>query len=116
VLALAAYGVPVEAIARLLGMPLGTARRRFADELGRGAAEANLKVAQSLFRKATGDGPQAVVAQIFWLKARACWRDRPGPEPDPLGKKALRRLAAEAAGVGSEWGDDLAWTPAESIG
>jgi hypothetical protein len=71
VLALAAYGVPVEAIARLLGMPLEMVRRRFAEELGRGVAEVNLKVAQSLFRNATGDGPQGVVAAIFWLKARA---------------------------------------------
>jgi hypothetical protein len=112
VLALAAYGVPEEGIARLLGLAPAMLRERFADGLARGSAEANLKVAQSLFRKATGDGPQGVVAAIFWLKSRAGWRDRPDPELDELGKKERRRLATEAAGLDSEWGDDLAWIPA----
>ena len=38
-------------------------------------------MAESLFRKAVGDGPQSVTAAMFWLKARAGWREvavRPG--------------------------------------
>jgi hypothetical protein len=40
-----------------------------------GGAKANTKVAESLFRKATGDGPQSVAAAIFWLKTRAGWME-----------------------------------------
>ena len=32
-------------------------------------------MAENLFRKATGDGPQAVAAAIFWLKTRAGWKE-----------------------------------------
>jgi len=39
----------------------------------KGIHSANLAVAQSLFKKATGDGPAAVAAAIFWMKARARW-------------------------------------------
>jgi hypothetical protein len=37
--------------------------------------KANAAVAQSLFRKATGDGPQSVAAAIFWVKARMGWKE-----------------------------------------
>src|SRR5215203_4384031 len=43
-------------------------------ELDRAQTEANA-VAESLFRKATGDGSQAVTAAIFWLKTRARWKE-----------------------------------------
>jgi hypothetical protein len=48
-------------------------RKRFRDELDRGAAEANATVAGSLFLAAKGGN---IVAQIFWLKTRARWRER----------------------------------------
>jgi hypothetical protein len=32
-------------------------------------------VAENLFRKATGEGREAVTAAIFWLKARAGWKE-----------------------------------------
>jgi hypothetical protein len=32
-------------------------------------------VAENLYRKATGEGREAVTAAIFWLKARAGWRE-----------------------------------------
>jgi hypothetical protein len=44
-------------------------------ELDRAETEANAKVAESLFRKATGEGSQAVTAAIFWLKTRARWKE-----------------------------------------
>jgi hypothetical protein len=37
--------------------------------------KANAKVAENLYRKATGEGREAVIAAIFWLKARAGWRE-----------------------------------------
>jgi hypothetical protein len=32
-------------------------------------------VAESLYRKATSEGPQSVTAAIFWLKTRAGWKE-----------------------------------------
>jgi len=34
-------------------------------------------VAESLFRKATGEGSQSVTAAIFWLKTKGGWREMP---------------------------------------
>jgi hypothetical protein len=73
--ALAAYGVPQDEIGRVIGISKPTLERHYRDELDRGEVEANAKVAESLFRKATGDGAQAVTAAIFWLKTRARWRE-----------------------------------------
>lgn len=72
---LAGMGLPQDQIGRLLGIGEVTLRKYYADELQHGMAQANAKVAQSLFARATGDSPQAVTAAIFWLKARAGWRD-----------------------------------------
>ena len=32
-------------------------------------------MAENLYRKATGEGREAVIAAIFWLKTRAGWRE-----------------------------------------
>lgn len=64
------------------GQPIDrlTLRRKFKDELAQGQATANSLVAQSLFKKATGSGPQSVTAAIFWLKCRAGWKPTEGLE------------------------------------
>jgi len=41
----------------------------------RSEAKANAKVAENLFWKVTAEGREAVVAAIFWVKARAYWRE-----------------------------------------
>jgi len=73
--AMAAYGVPEEKIARVLGIDPKTLRKHYRDELDTGQIKANSKVAESLYRKATGEGPQSVTAAIFWLKTRALWKE-----------------------------------------
>src|SRR5919107_4365711 len=73
--ALAAYGVPQDEIGKVIGISKPTLERHYREELDRGEVEANAKVAESLFRKATGDGAQAVTAAIFWLKTRARWKE-----------------------------------------
>ena len=73
--AMAGYGVPEVDIARVLGIDPKTLRKYYRDELDTGHVKANAKVAESLFRKATGDGPQSVTAAIFWLKTRARWKE-----------------------------------------
>ncbi len=44
--------------------------------------KANSRIAESLYRKAMGDGPQSVTACIFWLKTRARWKENPVEEPN----------------------------------
>jgi hypothetical protein len=73
--AMAGYGVPKESIALVIGVDRAILDRTYPDELRTGAAKANARVAESLFRKATGDGPQSVAAAIFWLKTRAGWKE-----------------------------------------
>ena len=72
---MAGVGVPEADIARVLGLDLDRLREVHRPELETGQIIANAKVAESLFRKATGDGPQSVSAAMFWLKARAGWSE-----------------------------------------
>jgi hypothetical protein len=86
---MAGYGLPDEAIARVLDVDVGLLRRDYPKELGRGAIKANAKVAENLHRKATGDGREAVTAAIFWLKTRAHWKETSvhevsGPDGAPI--------------------------------
>jgi len=73
--ALAGMGVPHREIAPFIGISAPTLRKYYEAELHAGKWEANAKVAQSLFRKATGDGNGSVTAAIFWLKAQAGWKE-----------------------------------------
>ena len=72
--ALSGFGVPHDDIALIVKCSPPTLRKRFRDELDLGSAEANAKVAQTLFQQATTPGN--IAATIFWLKARAGWREK----------------------------------------
>ena len=72
---MAGYGVPEADIACVVGIDPKTLRRHYRDELSTGHIKAGAKVAESLFRKATSDGPQSVTAAIFWLKTRVGWKE-----------------------------------------
>ena len=98
--AMAAYGVPREDIARVVGCSPPTLAKHFWQELETASIEANAKVAQSLFRKAVeGTGKESVTAAIFWLKCRAGWRDV-STEP---GKKEQAEEYAKTAHRGTDW-------------
>jgi hypothetical protein len=73
--AMAAYGVPEADIARVIGIDPKTLRKHYREELDTGHIRATAKVAESLFRKATGEGAQSVTAAIFWLKTRGGWKE-----------------------------------------
>jgi hypothetical protein len=73
--AMAGYGIPEADIARVLGIDPKTLRKHYRDELDTGHVRANARVAEALFRKATGDHRQSVTAAIFWLKTRARWKE-----------------------------------------
>jgi len=74
---MAAFGVPEQDIARVIGIDGKTLRKHYREELDTGQTKATAKVAESLYKKATGDGPQSVTAAIFWLKTRARWKEAP---------------------------------------
>lgn len=74
--AMAGYGIPQPDIARVIGIDPKTLRKHFRDELDTGETIATARVAESLYKQATGDGRSAVSAAIFWLKARAGWSER----------------------------------------
>lgn len=104
--AMAAYGVPHEDIARVLGISPVTLRTHYRDALDTGAAKANARVAENLFRIATGSGREAVTAAIFWLKVRAGWSEFAPPRRDEApGKKEAAKRAAEGAAEGTGWAD-----------
>jgi hypothetical protein len=73
--ALAGFGVPEADIAGVVGIDAKTLRKHYLHELKHGHVKANAKVAENLFRKATGDGREAVIAAIFWMKTRAGWKE-----------------------------------------
>ena len=55
--AMAAYGIPEADIARVLGIDPKTLRKHYREELDTGSIKANSRIAESLYRKAMGDGP-----------------------------------------------------------
>jgi len=73
--ALAGYGVPEAEIAGVVAIDAKTLRKHYRQELDHGHTKANARVAENLYRKATGDGREAVIAAIFWLKTRAGWKE-----------------------------------------
>jgi len=54
--AMAGYGVPEADIAGVIGVDPKTLRKHYRQELDHGHVKANAKVAENLFRKATGEG------------------------------------------------------------
>jgi len=68
------FSAPQPDIAVHLGIDPKTLRKHFREELDRGSIEATTKVAQSLFQMATSGNN--VAAAIFWMKARAGWREK----------------------------------------
>ena len=77
---LAGIGVPHKMIGILLGVDDETLRSHLTPELKLGEARATSKVAQTLFDRAT-EGKE-LAAAIFWLKARAGWREKQPEEGD----------------------------------
>ena len=88
--AMAGYGMPQMDIGTFLDIDAKTLRKHFTRELEMGSIEATTKVAQSLFRMATEGG--SVAAAIFWMKARAGWREK---QPEALEDKSPEEMTDE---------------------
>ena len=71
--ALAIAGVKQSLIADIVKISEPTLRKNFRKELDTSKARANAIISQALFKKAK-DGN--VVAQIFWLKTQAGWKEK----------------------------------------
>lgn len=72
---MAGFGIIEDDIARSVGIAPKTLRKHYREELDLGHIKANAAVAQSLYKKALGDGTSAVTAAIFWLKTQAGWKE-----------------------------------------
>ena len=67
-----------------------TLRKHYRHELDHGHSKANAKVAENLYHMALGQGREAVTAAIFWLKARARWKEVSVHEHGGSGEEPLR--------------------------
>lgn len=121
---MAAMGIPLHDVSKVIGVSEPTLRKYFPVEIEAGHIEANTQVAGALFRAATDKTKPNVTAQIFWLKVRAGWREDRGlplvppaeqpPKEAPLGKKEEANLRALTAERGTDW-EDLLGTPITSM-
>ena len=100
---MAGFGLPLKDIAAYLETTPETLWKFMGAELDRAALEANAKVAQALFTMATQN--RNAVAAIFWMKARALWRDRPDSDAAQLSAAPPRYVIRMPAPVASleEW-------------
>jgi hypothetical protein len=97
--AMVAMGLTDLEISTVIPMAPQTVRKYYMAELQAGPPEANMRVAQSLFRMATDATKPNVIAAIFWLKCRAHWRER----DEDIGKKEVADLLARVSEKGSDW-------------
>ncbi len=78
VLMLTGLGIEQRELARLLQIDPKTLRLHFRRKLDIGMTEANVRVAQALYRNAVKN--DNVTAQIWWTKTRMGWREATGPD------------------------------------
>lgn len=115
---MAALAETQESIAEAVGLSVKTLKRIYADELERGAQLIRRAVLAGQVKKAVDGNTQAArfvesvlskgSASAFAAKfAEAPAGDERRSRQARLGKKEAAQLAAENAGVGSDWGDDL---------
>jgi len=108
--AMSAYGIPEADIARVLGIDPKTLRKHYREELDTGSIKANSRMAENLYRKAMGDGPQSVTATIFWLKTRAQWKETTVQEQHVTHSPVLRIVRHIVSP--NRQGDDASLVPA----
>lgn len=90
----AGLGLPVKMIATLIGVGSdNTVKKYYAAELEEGEAQATFEVAKTLFHRATAG--KDLGAAIFWLKARAGWREKHVLD-DPGAQQNLADLIARS--------------------
>lgn len=92
--ALVAFGHTQLQIAEYLGVSEDTLQRHYRHELDTAVIDANMKVANRLFRKATEEGDTTSI--IFWLKTRARWKEaKDETSKDSLVELLIKQLAKD---------------------
>ena len=101
VAAMAGYGLPEADIACVLDIDPETLRKHYRRELETGHIKASARVAENLYRKATGEGREAVTAAIFWLKdaGRLARDGSPATHRPDHHQRARRRGAGRVGGL-----------------
>jgi hypothetical protein len=119
---MSSFGIPGQEIARVLGIDPSTMRKYFTEDLATGHVEANAKVAQALFKKATSDGRGSVIVCMFWLECRAVGATKSTTSAKrKLPWLPLPRLALTATGAktwstsGIRCNDGLGWLTGAAI-
>ena len=69
--AMAAYGVPQDDIAKVVGISDVTLRQHYRHELDTAAAKANTKAVEILYKNVLNPDPRYQASRFFWLKCRA---------------------------------------------
>lgn len=112
-------GMSQEAIAKVLGCDSDTLRKHFGDELDNGIQRRRAEVIGLLFKSARGGNVTAqkkleemtgrIAAEEGFTGDRTGDAGAPAaaPRPKKLGKKEEAAEAAETAGAGTNWGEDL---------
>jgi hypothetical protein len=117
VAALAACGVSHDRIKRRVINPNTgkhiskvTLHKFFKEELTQGLIDANAMVASRLFETAMGRGRGALVAQIFWLKTKAGWRETNRVEHSVETKKVEEMTDDELLRIARQGSDGITET------
>lgn len=102
---LSGFAIPTVKIAAVLNISQPTLFKHYPDELRRGGAVVEAKLAGNLLRLAQGNDGTALKATMFALQMRFGWSAYvPRPvEERPLGKKEAAQIEAETAHEASDW-------------
>ena len=92
--AMVAYGVPQRDIASVIDVALNTLRKHFVREIETATAEANARIARTLYERAIGGSIRALT---FWLERRGgeSWKNRATLEHQGFGGQFTIRLGGE---------------------
>lgn len=94
----AAFGFTNIEIGVLLGVSEPTVAKYYPDELTKGKIHVNMKVARRMFQRAMSNDKEGLIAGMFFLKARAGWKDNhqiiskvevSGPNDGPIQSQEL---------------------------
>lgn len=92
---MAGYGIPEADIATVLEIDAKTLRKHYRRQLDKGHIKATAKVAENLYRKATGEGRESVIAAIdHRASGRDCRPDHQGVTQN-YAVQRIQRLGVE---------------------
>ena len=73
---LSGIGSTHDMICSIANISKPTLYKYYAEEIEQGKASSTAKVANNLYRMATGEGKEALTACIFWLKTQCNWTEK----------------------------------------